>query len=636
MTNDKWKMIRLRPGFILTLLGLCLGPLVLLGVFTYFNGLAAAESAFIRDLENELDKFDAGLSRRLEKYEDEFVALGGSEALCEYVCPRQNQSDAGADDALATNLKINLASLLNNRSHFASFSFFDQNKKPVFFAERGVGEQATQGLIFRNKDFLPGQPLPDERIWGLRTREVVRSPISTTPAGAILRLTIPVFHQEAGSDVLLGALVADLKVDSLLSDAAAESGLDESAEMNSGSHRVVVVDRTGRILYHPNRTLIHQPVNDSMPHFRSVASRMLAGEAGWQSFISSTGQEVWAAFDALPALDAIAAVQGNYSQAVADARRLGLTGLIYSVLIGMAAAILLALYFHRRTRGIERVSEGVAAIAKGKLDHRIELRSSDDNRLLADNVNLMTDRLRQQIARETEAQQFQSFVKLSAMLTHDLKNAIEALSLIVGNMERHFENEEFRIDAMKSLNLATQNLRALVARLSNPVTTLSGEHQRPQMANLIPMLKRVIALTAEPVRGIHQIEAKLPESLFALVDEERIGKVMENLVINALEAMAGKSGTLTIEAGKTAEGKAFFSVTDTGMGMTRDFLEKRLYRPFATTKKKGVGLGLYTCREVVRAHGGSIDVESRESAGTTFRVVLPSTPLARPELEAVR
>ena len=101
---------------------------------------------------------------------------------------------------------------------------------------------------------------------------------------------------------------------------------------------------------------------------------------------------------------------------------------------------------------------------------------------------------------------------------------------------------------------------------------------------------------------------------------------MENLILNALEAMSDKSGTLTIEAGPDENGAPSFSVGDTGPGMSRIFIETRLFRPFATTKKNGIGLGLYTCREVIRASGGSITVQSVEGAGTTFRVVLPSMP----------
>src|SRR4029079_5652785 len=97
-----------------------------------------------------------------------------------------------------------------------------------------------------------------------------------------------------------------------------------------------------------------------------------------------------------------------------------------------------------------------------------------------------------------------------------------------------------------------------------------------------------------------------------------------NLVLNGLEAMVEPGGTLTIEAGYTISGAPTFSIADTGPGMSPVFIENRLFRPFATTKKSGIGLGLYTCREVVRASGGTIDVQSVEGAGKTFTVVLTS------------
>jgi signal transduction histidine kinase len=140
-------------------------------------------------------------------------------------------------------------------------------------------------------------------------------------------------------------------------------------------------------------------------------------------------------------------------------------------------------------------------------------------------------------------------------------------------------------------------------------------------------LQRVLAQLAEPVGGALKIEVKLPASLFALTDAERIEKVIENLVLNAVEAMPGKSGKLTVEAGPANGGKVFFSISDTGKGMSSEFIQQRLFRPFATTKSRGVGLGLYTCREVVRANGGTIEVESKEGSGTTFRVVLASAQI---------
>jgi signal transduction histidine kinase len=118
----------------------------------------------------------------------------------------------------------------------------------------------------------------------------------------------------------------------------------------------------------------------------------------------------------------------------------------------------------------------------------------------------------------------------------------------------------------------------------------------------------------------------MPTNIYALADADRVEEMMQNQVLNSHEAIKDKSGTLTIEAGHTAKGSPTFAVSDTGRGMSRIFIETRLFRPFSTTKKSGIGLGLYTCREVIKASGGSIEVDSVEGAGTTFRVVLPSIP----------
>ena len=71
------------------------------------------------------------------------------------------------------------------------------------------------------------------------------------------------------------------------------------------------------------------------------------------------------------------------------------------------------------------------------------------------------------------------------------------------------------------------------------------------------------------------------------------------------------------------DGKVIFSVSDNGHGMTRDFLENTLFQPFKSTKKKGLGIGLYQCKTIVEAHKGRIEVESKEGLGSTFRIIMP-------------
>jgi signal transduction histidine kinase len=211
------------------------------------------------------------------------------------------------------------------------------------------------------------------------------------------------------------------------------------------------------------------------------------------------------------------------------------------------------------------------------------------------------------------------------MISHDLKNAIAGLSMLVANMERQFHREEFRADAIESLREATEKLKRTVARLSEPAKTLSGEYRlNARPADLIPVIRRVLAANAEPSRPLYDIEVSLPDNLLATVEPERIENVVENLVINALEAMGAKGGTLTVKAGALDGDYVFISVADTGTGMSEEFIKTRLFRPFSTTKNKGIGLGLFTCREIVEAHGGRLEVESKTGVGTLFRVVLPS------------
>jgi signal transduction histidine kinase len=429
------------------------------------------------------------------------------------------------------------------------------------------------------------RPIPDDRVWTTEGSFLFERVVNDGPLDGRLSFSVPISQVGGGGNE--GAIVGVLDLEKVF--AAAAPALDRgSGSSNRAGLGIVVHDGAEKAIYQAG----------------SVVEGASASEP-------------------LPRLNVTVSVERDQTEVTSAARARGLVGFVLALLLAFVAAFLLERHLRSRSRGIARVEEDLSAIAKGEWDRRIVLQSSDDARVIADNINTMTEQIRAQIAREEESRQFESFLRLSAMLTHDLKNAIEGLSLTVNNMERHFHNEQFRIDAMKGLTNATDKLRALVARLSRPVNSMSGEHKRPTKTDLVPILKRVIAMTAEPVRGRHTIQTKLPANLFALADAQRVEEVMENLILNALEAMH-ESGTLTIEAGPDENGAPTFSVSDTGPGMSRTFIDNRLFRPFSTTKKNGIGLGLYTCREVIRASGGSITVQSVEGAGTTFRVVLPS------------
>jgi len=606
-------MILRRKPF-LTYFALCAAPLLLLAGLNCWNGFRSVDSTVGSIVQEDLNSFGAGVDQVLQDQANALLRLALQRNIQQAVS--QTSTDQNERTAQHQSASSSLKSVLDLRTHFQSLALFDRDHHPLWF-----GTQSTQWENWDKNNPAPANiPQPDDRIWTAKGSSLFDRPGTLPTTAASLEYTVPI-HTDSGSGND-GALVGVIDLESIFSTAS--RGLEARAGSgNTQSSMVVVLDRAAKVVYHSDRWLKLRPANEAVPGFESISAAMTTNENGLRQFQSS-GASYLAGYAPFPRLNVSVAVARNRSSLLPGARLWGGAGFVVALLAALLAAFALNRHVQQRSQGIARVTEDLSAIAQGELDRRILLKSSDDARGIADNINVVTERLRAQVAREAESRQFESFVRISAMLTHDLKNAIEALSLTVGNMERHFDNPQFRTDAMKGLTNATDKLKAIVARLSRPLTSLSGEHKRPKDIDLVPILKRVSAMTAEPMRNKHSIVLRLPESVFALADAARIEEVIENLVLNGLEAMVEPGGTLTIEAGYTVSGAPSFSISDTGPGMSRIFIENRLFRPFATTKKSGIGLGLYTCREVVRASGGTIDVQSVEGAGTTFRVVLPS------------
>lgn len=111
----------------------------------------------------------------------------------------------------------------------------------------------------------------------------------------------------------------------------------------------------------------------------------------------------------------------------------------------------------------------------------------------------------------------------------------------------------------------------------------------------------------------------LPE---VMLDAENIERLIINLILNSVEAISN-DGVINIETLNTNKGYVLVSISDTGCGMSQDFIRNNLFQPFQTTKSKGLGIGLYQCKAIIDAHNGTIDVQSQPGSGSTFTIKLP-------------
>lgn len=214
------------------------------------------------------------------------------------------------------------------------------------------------------------------------------------------------------------------------------------------------------------------------------------------------------------------------------------------------------------------------------------------------------------------AKEMEAFQTLSAFFIHDLKNLASTLSLTLQNLPVHYENPEFRKDAMNVIASTTGKIKSMCSRLSGMNRDFRLNCVECDINELV--LSTLGSLNGALTCAVSEDLKTVPKTF---IDPEQLQTVLINLLKNADEAQT-QGGEISI---KTSQEKqcVVLSVSDKGCGMSRDFITHSLFHPFSTTKKKGLGIGLYQCKMIVQAHQGTIDVESENGKGTTFRIVLP-------------
>ncbi|MDH4027482.1 MAG: PEP-CTERM system histidine kinase PrsK, partial [Nitrospirota bacterium] len=226
---------------------------------------------------------------------------------------------------------------------------------------------------------------------------------------------------------------------------------------------------------------------------------------------------------------------------------------------------------------------------------------------------ILNSRMSQEL---TEAKEMEAIGRVSSFIMHDLKNTASMLSMIVQNAEEHLDNPEFQKDAIRAVSNTSEKIKVIIGKLKNLPQKMT---LNLQYADLVPCVSTAIRELDH--NGDCTLSFNEPGPLMVKFDMEEITKVVVNLVINALDATDNR-GKVEIALERENE-MAVIRVSDDGPGMSDEFIEHRLFKPFQTTKKNGLGIGLYQCKTIVEAHSGKIKVKSSEGGGTEFSVYIP-------------
>jgi len=351
-------------------------------------------------------------------------------------------------------------------------------------------------------------------------------------------------------------------------------------------------------------------------------------------------------FHALPLLGWQGELLGVLLVGSSRAQLVGLERWIRGLAIAVAGAgVLLGFLLSwwaaaRVTRPVQKLAEGAREVAAGNWNSRVDVRTHDEIGELAQAFNQMTAQLTEQREHLLQAERVAAWRELARRLAHELKNPLFPLQITVENLRRAREQSPEQFDEVFRESTATlltelENLKTIIGRFSE-FAKMPPPELRP--VNVNEIVRGVVKLFEAQFSAVGrpQItpELYLDESLPVIhADPSLLHRAMENLVLNAMDAMPG-GGTLTLRTAQR-NGAVRLEVADSGTGLTREECE-RLFTPYYTTKQHGTGLGLAIVQSVVSDHGGTIAVDSEPGSGSTFRIELPERPPIEPSASPKR
>ncbi len=299
--------------------------------------------------------------------------------------------------------------------------------------------------------------------------------------------------------------------------------------------------------------------------------------------------------------------------------------MLFAFSIGIIVSLLIA---EKYTEPIKRIARASTRIAEGELVKiRERGRRKDEIGVLIKSFNEMVDKLGERKELEEKlkkTEQLSMIGQLSSGIAHEIRNPLNFLSLSVGHIKERIveENIGSKDDLIKILDNVTKEIYRVNELIHNflflgkPIT-LNREPVLPET-----LINETLYVLKDKVRegiDINVTCEKNGQPLYC--DREYMRLCLINLLLNAVQAIEDK-GVISVSCGKK-DSFSFLSVTDTGGGIAPEDVEK-IFEPYYSTKKFGIGLGLAVTKRFVEEHGGDISIESEIGKGTTITIKVPS------------
>jgi signal transduction histidine kinase len=291
---------------------------------------------------------------------------------------------------------------------------------------------------------------------------------------------------------------------------------------------------------------------------------------------------------------------------------------ILGILVAVGLTYLLARRVLKPVKHLDRAAEEVI---RRNYDCRVPVETDDELGRLAMTFNQMCDSIRSAREELIRQEQLSTIARLSGSIVHDLRNPLAA---IYGGAEMLVDAELSSEQQRRLASNIYQSSRRIQELLQELLDVSRAQTKPSEMCRLVDIaLAARDALTQAADLNAVSIQIDIPEEFYVLVSRDRLERVYINLIDNAIDVMPD-GGRIDIK-GYAQDGRAVVVVEDTGPGIP-DEAWTTLFRPFASFKKNGLGLGLALSREVLLDNGGDLWAERKSTPGARFAMSLPLAP----------
>ncbi|HOJ70401.1 MAG TPA: ATP-binding protein [Syntrophorhabdaceae bacterium] len=298
--------------------------------------------------------------------------------------------------------------------------------------------------------------------------------------------------------------------------------------------------------------------------------------------------------------------------------------MLFAFSIGIVLSLLIA---EKYTEPIKKVAEASKRIAQGELVKIRNKNRKDEIGTLIESYNEMVEKLaeREELQEKLKKSEQLSIIgQLSSGIAHEIRNPLNFLSLSIGHIKERISESDIvdKNDLIKLMDNITKEIYRVNELIHNFLLLGRPIVLNREWVSVEVIISEAIEILKDKLRKgiyINVVNNDGNDSIYC--DREYMRLCLINLIINAIQAITDDEGTITIEYGRDGD-YSYITVSDSGKGIPPSEMD-RIFEPYYSTKKFGVGLGLTITKRFVEEHGGAITIISEEDKGTSITIKVP-------------